>query len=290
MRVRATRLFAISGGGRRGQSVFAGAAAAYSLRIPFGSNYNGPLARVRRSNDNAELDIFAGAVDANGNRFIDTTALLAFTGANSAFVTTLSDQSGGARHATQATAANQPRIVNAGVVDTFNSRPAMFFNSTTTVLIATVAPPATYPLTMNTVGGVSAAATSIFLLVGGASNGVAMGVGLTGASLAYQGLKNGVAYMPTSTSFVANQAAVTTAIIPTGFGTTQMFFNGSAATILGGATNAPTAITSGTISIGAIFSGTAYIQEATYGYSTYTTEQRQALERNQGTAYGITVL
>ena len=47
----------------------------------------------------------------------------------SAYVTTLYDQSGNGIHATQATVANQPRIVNAGVVDVdANGKPTMVFS------------------------------------------------------------------------------------------------------------------------------------------------------------------
>lgn len=67
--------------------------------------------RVRRSNDNTEQDIgFSG--DA-----LDTSALAAFVGSNSGYVVKWYDQSGNGEHAEQATAANQPRIVNAGVID-----------------------------------------------------------------------------------------------------------------------------------------------------------------------------
>lgn len=64
--------------------------------------------RLRRSNDSAELDIgFVG--DA-----IDTAAISSFVSSNSAYVTVWYDQTGNSEHATQSTAANQPRIVNAG--------------------------------------------------------------------------------------------------------------------------------------------------------------------------------
>ena len=86
------------------------ASAAYAARR-LTKYYSGAILRVRRSSDNAETDI--GAVGEN----LDTAALLAFSGSNSAFVTTTYDQSGNANHATQATAANQPRIVNAGIID-----------------------------------------------------------------------------------------------------------------------------------------------------------------------------
>jgi hypothetical protein len=67
--------------------------------------------RVRRSSDNAEQDIgFVGGL-------LDTTALAAFVGANSGYVTTIYDQMGSGKNWVQATAANQPRIVNAGVID-----------------------------------------------------------------------------------------------------------------------------------------------------------------------------
>ena len=67
--------------------------------------------RVRRSSDDAEQDIgFTG--DA-----LDTASLATFVGSDSAHVTTVYDQSGNGEDAVQATAANQPRIVNAGTYD-----------------------------------------------------------------------------------------------------------------------------------------------------------------------------
>jgi hypothetical protein len=103
---------------------FSGASAAYSLRN-LSSAYTGPLIRVRRSSDNAERDIYGTF---RGD--LDLAALTSFVGANSGFVTTWYDQSGTGRHATQATAASQPRIVNAGAVETVNGKPAVFTNGT----------------------------------------------------------------------------------------------------------------------------------------------------------------
>lgn len=65
--------------------------------------------RVRRDSDNAEQDIL---LDSNDE--LDTASLASFVGANSAFVVTFYDQTGNGEHATNATAAQQPRIVNAG--------------------------------------------------------------------------------------------------------------------------------------------------------------------------------
>lgn len=106
--------------------VYTGAAAAYSLRRLRGA-YSGAAVRVRRSSDNVEQDI---GFDSNGN--FNESALTSFVGVNSGFVTTWYDQSGNTRDATQTTAANQPRIVNAGVVDKVNGRVAPVFNGTST--------------------------------------------------------------------------------------------------------------------------------------------------------------
>lgn len=95
-----------------------GAAAAYSLRL-LSDSYSGPAIKVRRSSDNAEQNI---GFDAFGN--LNQTALTSFVGANSGFITSWYDQSGNGRNVNQATAANQPRIVNAGVVEKINGVPS----------------------------------------------------------------------------------------------------------------------------------------------------------------------
>jgi hypothetical protein len=104
------------------------AAAAYSLR-KLDKDYTGSAIRVRRSNDNSEQDIgFTSSGD------LDTASLKTFVGANSGFVTTWYDQSGNARNATQTTAANQPRIVNAGTVDRKNGEPYLDFDGSNDIL------------------------------------------------------------------------------------------------------------------------------------------------------------
>lgn len=71
--------------------------------------------RIRRSSDNTEQDIgFSGSTVGSGP---DTSAITAFVGSSSAFVVKLYDQTGRGFDAVQATASNQPRIVNAGTYD-----------------------------------------------------------------------------------------------------------------------------------------------------------------------------
>jgi hypothetical protein len=106
-----------------------GAQAAFSPR-KLSSSYSGPALRVRRSSDNAESDI---GFNASGD--LDTAALLAFIGANSGFINTFYDQTGGGAHYTQGTTGSQPRIVNAGVVDVINTRPALLYDGSNDTLI-----------------------------------------------------------------------------------------------------------------------------------------------------------
>jgi len=98
---------------------YSGALGAYSIARRLSTSYTGALIRIRRSTDNVEQDI---GYDGSGN--LDTAAITTFIGANSAFLVTRYDQSGSGNHQTQATAARQPRIVNAGTLETQNGKPS----------------------------------------------------------------------------------------------------------------------------------------------------------------------
>jgi len=99
---------------------YTGAAAGYSLRRLSVNTTN--VVRVRRSSDNAEADFTADEIT-------DGT-LLAWVGntaSDNGHVTTWYDQAG-SNDATQSTAANQPKIVDAGVLVTENGKPAVSFD------------------------------------------------------------------------------------------------------------------------------------------------------------------
>jgi hypothetical protein len=100
------------------------ATAAYSTR-QVRNAYTGFCIRVRRSNDNVELNI---GFTVSGQ--LDTAALLDHCGANSGFVTRWYDQSGNGLHLVQDTTTSQPRIVNAGVLETLGGVPAIVFDAT----------------------------------------------------------------------------------------------------------------------------------------------------------------
>jgi hypothetical protein len=84
---------------------------------------------VRRSSDDAIKDIgFSQGI-------VDIASIMAFIGSSSGYVKTLYDQSGNGYHLTQITLANQPRIVNSGILDVdANNIPTLFFDGTNDIL------------------------------------------------------------------------------------------------------------------------------------------------------------
>lgn len=283
---RVQRAFSMSR--RLGASVFDGAAAVYSTRIPQNSTYSGPLLRVRRSSDNAEQDIGAVLVaDANGNRWLDTTTLLGWAGSASVFVVVWYDQSGNGRHMTQTTAPAQPRIVNAGVLEASGGRPAVW---------------AAAGLSMST--GVSP-----WLVTGNADRAINAVVnrqsGLTMAVWSGQHASNGAwgvdvnisaLFAPytygvgdaTSAGVVANTISVITATRSAGV--SSGFYNGNARATNSQAIN--TIATNNGLGIGVRPDATASIgwySEVVYFGSALQSAIRQSLERSQGAAFGITV-
>ena len=103
--------------------------AAYSLRkLSPTAVYSGPAIRVRRSSDNAELDINFITSDANSG--IDTAALLSFVGAGNGFVSIWYNQDGSGNNATQITAVSQPIIVSSGTLLTIAGVPRIDFDGT----------------------------------------------------------------------------------------------------------------------------------------------------------------
>jgi hypothetical protein len=109
--------------------------AAYALRRLL-SSYTGPLIRVRRNNDDAELDI-----GYDGNGVVDIAAINTFRGAATGVdIKRFYDQSTAARHLTQPpTNSNNPRVYESGAFLTVpNGQPRAkysdnHFNHSTTV-------------------------------------------------------------------------------------------------------------------------------------------------------------
>ena len=100
--------------------VFSGAVSAHSIR-KIRSAYSGPCMRIRRSSDNAELDI---AFDGAGN--LSVSSILSFVGSGDGFVTKWYDQSGYGNDMAQPVASRQLRIASSGSIETLNGKPALY--------------------------------------------------------------------------------------------------------------------------------------------------------------------
>jgi hypothetical protein len=100
------------------------AAFAYSFR-KLRTVYAGSAVRIRRSSDNAELDI---GFDGSGN--FNTTAAAAHIGGGTGFIVTWYDQSGNSLDVTQATTANQPTYNATGL----SSKPTADFDGSNDTL------------------------------------------------------------------------------------------------------------------------------------------------------------
>jgi len=108
----------LSGGGFEGfLNKFSGASLGLSLEL-LDKDYSGFCIKVRRSSDNAELDI--GFV----NGILDTAILLTFVGSGNGFVTIIYDQVG-SNNMTQTTANLQGQIVSNGSVILKGGKPCI---------------------------------------------------------------------------------------------------------------------------------------------------------------------
>lgn len=111
-----------------------GILAAYSVNRKLLSSYNGPLFKVRRSLDNAVLDIYANSV----TKDVDTDSLLTFAGIYDCYVTIVYDQSGNSNDLTQITTASQPIIVDTGAIIYENNKLAFRHRLGTTCMLLDV--------------------------------------------------------------------------------------------------------------------------------------------------------
>jgi hypothetical protein len=100
-----------------------GANVAYSLRR-LRCAYVGPAIRVRST----AVGTPTADIGFTTNGDLDTTALKTFVGANNGFVTIWYDQSGNSINVSPPAVGNQPRIVNAGVIERRNGVPTIFFD------------------------------------------------------------------------------------------------------------------------------------------------------------------
>jgi hypothetical protein len=267
-------------GARRGgfilDQVTQPAAAAFSLRR-LRSGYLGSAMRVRRSSDNAELDIgFTFTGDLN------VSALIAHCGVNSGFDAILYDQSGNGRNLTQTTSGAQPRIVNAGVVDVLGGVPALVFDAVNDTMIAATWGTISQPFTRNAVIQLPALLSGFPHILNTATGTPNTAEFInTGSIFSQFAGSNGA-----TRSISANERIVFTSRYDGA--TSNLSKNGSTSGDVNAGSNALAGLSLNRDVAGAVFGGTIF-QEITIFESYLSEANRQILERNQGAYYGITV-
>lgn len=262
----------------------------FSLRRML-NNYNGLCLKVRRSNDNALWYI---GFDEYGN--LDEAELLSFAGANSAYVDTWYDQSQlGNRALTQATTSAQPRIVNAGVVDKKNGRPALVFSGGQSLAVsnANIFVSGAGLWTANVVTYISSTATNNQGFVD-ADNGTTLRLAQflrnstsTFESVAFNTVPTSFSATAAGTPLASGALAVGTAVRDTNLIT--VYGNGTAGTGVSITGTGATAAATFRIGTGPVSAVTGGVCEVVMFSAALSSTNRQLLERNQGAYYGVDV-
>jgi hypothetical protein len=219
-----------------------------------------------------------------GGYIATTTA----TTINSGFVATLYDISGNGRHFTQTTAASQPRIVNAGVVELEGGRPTLNYTAVGPFLTTPAIPGqnANGALIVVARAANTASARHPFGDRAGSGGGRIIRALSGGSAYFVANIDSGLS--ATLTGSTTQQRIISLLSSPTRFGGSLdgvvtaggggSYIASNGAFYLGGA---------GSISATGDWIGT--ISEAMVFTSDLSNTQRQAIERDQGAYFGITV-
>jgi hypothetical protein len=234
---------------------------------------------------------------------LDAEALLSFVGNGNGFVRTWYDQSGNGRNATQTTLVNQPQIVASGAVITMNGRPVVSFDGIDDYLAAPSPLINTThslfvlftPKIENEFGTVfgqwKSGENGRFYVIANQESAGPISVGRLNVANTTATGGNGTNGLAADVA-ISNTPTLITSISTTGSEQWKLFKNGTqweSATITSLYTGVNSAIGSlnGTASL-LTFDGT--VSELISFPSVLSTTNRQALERNQGQFYGITII
>ncbi len=262
--------------------IFAIAFVAYGLRR-LSRFWTGAAIRVMRTSDDAELDIGFIGED------LDVVTLLAFVGLANGEIVIWYDQSGNGRHAVS-TAGRRPRIVNAGVLDIANGKPAVRFNGSNTFFSGVSLPLS--QLTLISVLNDVTQAPTIRYSIGTGSGSPGRGIFSSFTGFVPPTPNASLGYIPD-----AGAPVVQTGFLPT-IGQSYVVSLTTTATESSIWANGGNNGTGGKITLNQLFIGQrgdnlwyydGYNSETIVFPSALSTTDRQTLERNQGLYYKIAV-
>ncbi len=262
--------------------IFAIAFVAYGLRR-LSRFWTGAAIRVMRTSDDAELDIGFIGED------LDVVTLLVFVGSGNGEIVIWYDQSGNGRHAVS-TAGRRPRIVNAGVLDIANGKPAVRFNGSNTFFSGVSLPLS--QLTLISVLNDVTQAPTIRYSIGTGSGSPGRGIFSSFTGFVPPTPNASLGYIPD-----AGAPVVQTGFLPT-IGQSYVVSLTTTATESSIWANGGNNGTGGKITLNQLFIGQrgdnlwyydGYNSETIVFPSALSTADRQLLERNQGLYYKIAV-
>jgi hypothetical protein len=236
-----------------------------------------------RTSDDAELDIGFIGED------LDVVTLLAFVGLANGEIVIWYDQSGNGRHAVS-TAGRRPRIVNAGVLDIANGKPAVRFNGSNTFFSGVSLPLS--QLTLISVLNDVTQAPTIRYSIGTGSGSPGRGIFSSFTGFVPPTPNASLGYIPD-----AGAPVVQTGFLPT-IGQSYVVSLTTTATESSIWANGGNNGTGGKITLNQLFIGQrgdnlwyydGYNSETIVFPSALSTADRQLLERNQGLYYKIAV-
>ncbi|MCW3084548.1 MAG: hypothetical protein JWP12_1914 [Bacteroidetes bacterium] len=225
-------------------------------------------------------------------------------GAPSGYIATWYDQSGNSVNAVQATIANQPRIINVGVIEKDGTKTALHFGGASQNL--TVATPVTsYPASISVLGNTAGASTNgAFVKLGATSGsgGIGIGIGNSGgnfdaAGTSLIGLKEFQVWCASSpnVNFPSSPFTVTqiqqTAVAGSGM---TAFLNGTNVPLASAGNVTDGSTLSGNLFIGGYNNGTSRFpvmkqsEVIVYG-SALSVTRRTLQETNQAAYYSLTI-
>ncbi len=255
---------------------------AYGLRR-LSRFWTGAAIRVMRTSDDAELDIGFIGED------LDVVTLLVFVGLANGEIVIWYDQSGNGRHAVS-TAGRRPRIVNAGVLDIANGKPAVRFNGSNTFFSGVSLPLS--QLTLISVLNDVTQAPTIRYSIGTGSGSPGRGIFSSFTGFVPPTPNASLGYIPD-----AGAPVVQTGFLPT-IGQSYVVSLTTTATESSIWANGGNNGTGGKITLNQLFIGQrgdnlwyydGYNSETIVFPSALSTADRQLLERNQGLYYKIAV-
>ena len=280
---------------------------AYSLR-KLTPSYTGPAVRISRVSDGELRDVYFDGSDvvslnsqisAAGGGAITPTLLSTWIGAGSATIQLWFDQSNNNQHASQATVAFMPLLINNGIINLVNSRPAPLFDGTNDLLTYSNPPTDNFSIFTIARTGVThqidpqsnsstTGTAGQRYLMGASQQGVNAGQGISMGTNGISNYEHGNSYMPPTAVYSGAVSGLNLVDVLYSVRLPRIYLNGDL--VRTGLISArPIVYASNQIGSGPYGAFSGEIPEIIIFPSALSDSERNSIECNQSTFYGISL-